>query len=114
MALKAAQKKTRVRDGGPPPAGLADFVDDVQKTGQKITVLFDLWPKRDAFKATRRPNIDLWDMRRYAGEREERKASQAEVFDAMPDFTDEKYKPLAAAMGLVIWIRKKVRSADSR
>ena len=113
LSLKTAQKKTRSRDGGPPPAALSDLISEVTKAGQKLTVLFDLWPSREAFKASKRPNIDLWSMRRYANAHEERKASQAEIFDSMPDLEDEKYEALAKAMGSVSWIRTKVSTTSS-
>ena len=52
-------------------------------------------------------------MRCYTNTREERKASQAEVFDCMPDLEDEKYEALAEAMGSVSWIHTKVSTTSS-
>ena len=59
LSLKTAQKKTCSRNGGPPPAALSNFVSKVTKAEQKLTVLFDLWPSCEAFKASECPNIDL-------------------------------------------------------
>ena len=113
LSLKTAQKKTHSRDSGPPPAALSNFVSKVTKAGQKLTVLFDLWPSCEAFKASERLNIDLWSMRRYMNTHEEWKASQAEVFDCMPDLEDEKYEALAEAMGSVSWICTEVSTTSS-
>lgn len=103
--------KKRDRTGGKGPAELAVFEGDIIRAGKKSTLFFDIWPQPDAFEARARPNIDLLSPTRFANGRNEKRARQAEVFDAMPDLTAPCRLKLREAMGSVKWIQKVYTSA---
>ncbi|EKM48165.1 uncharacterized protein PHACADRAFT_33999 [Phanerochaete carnosa HHB-10118-sp] len=69
------------------PEELTSFEEAIIKASQKSAVLFDLWSKPNVFVAKRHPTIDIDFMACYTNESSEKKAQQAEIFNAMPNLT---------------------------
>ncbi|GJE85099.1 hypothetical protein PsYK624_011760 [Phanerochaete sordida] len=106
VEFKAATKKQRNRYGGKPPRELQPYADRIYVAGKKSIVFFEVWTADDAFDAKTRPNIDLRSSTRYANPRNQQRARQAEVFDAIGGWDLEKNRRLADAMGSVTWIKR--------